>query len=122
MESKFVKPQNLTPEGFAKRFDSPMFPCQRSWNTVTPLKSTSVFFESVFFEVVLFEVVAFGTESALTVPVTAVCVADLADFALSASIFPPRLQDTNTSRTRKIKNHLLITEECIISPSLQTVF
>jgi hypothetical protein len=56
----------------------------------------------------LFEVVLFGVEPLLTVPVTAVFVVDL---VLLASIFPPpRLQDANTSKARKIKNHLLITE------------
>jgi hypothetical protein len=60
----------------------------------------------------VFEVVLFGAEPPLTVPVTAVFFVDL---ALPASIFPPaRLQDANTSRARKIKNHLLITEECIV--------
>jgi hypothetical protein len=92
-----------------------MFPGQGSWNWVIPLKSTSVFFEAV-----LFEVVPFGTDAGLAVPVTADFVADLADFgALLASILPPRLQDTNTSSARKMKNHLPITEECIISPPSQ---
>jgi hypothetical protein len=79
---------------------------------VTPLKSRSVFFEVVLFEDVLFE-----AESTLTVLFTAVFVAALTNFALSASIFPPsRPQDANTSSARKIKKHLLITEECIIFP------
>jgi hypothetical protein len=64
----------------------------------------SVIVNVCLLEVVLFEVVLFGVEPPLTVPVTAVFVAGLADFALSASIFPPsRLQDANTSRARKIK-------------------
>jgi hypothetical protein len=84
---------------------------------VTPLKS-----ESVFIEVALFEDVLLGADSTMTVPVTAVFVVDLTAFALSASIFPPsRLQDANTDTARKIKNHLLITEECIIFSSSQIV-
>jgi hypothetical protein len=97
--------------------DAPMFLLQGYWNCVTPLKP-----RAVFFEVVLFEDILFGTESTLTVPVAAVFVADLTAFALSASIFPSsRPQDANTSSVRKIKDHLLITKECILFPSSQIV-
>jgi hypothetical protein len=85
---------------------------QGAWNCVTPLNSTSVFFEAVFFEAVLLEVALFEVEPLLTVPVTAVFIVDLALSVLILS--PARLQDANMSRARKIKNHLLIAEVCIV--------